>query len=362
MSTIEVALHAFRVDAQAVDQPLRPGQHIVGEDRGVGQDDALDRRVRDVAFVPQRDVFESRLDVRADDAGQAADLFAGDRVALVRHGGRTLLTFGERFFGFPNFGALQVAYFESDFLEETRDERQRRDPRGVAVAGDHLRGDRGGLEGQSCADLLFRIGRDVTEGADRAGKLADAQIVGGGFQALAPAHQLVIPQGEFQAEGDRLGMNTVGAPDLHGVFVFESPAAERCGECARVVQQQTRRFGQHQCLRGIDHVVGSQAVMQPARRVGVSGGRHFFGDSGGEGDDVVLHLAFDGVDSHDVETGVGAECGSGGRGNLTQFGQGVGRGELHGEPLGEAILVGEDAAHLGACVSGDHDRRRIGHE
>ena len=46
---------------QAVDEAGRAAQHEVGEPGGVRADDALDRRVRDVALVPQRHVLQRRL-------------------------------------------------------------------------------------------------------------------------------------------------------------------------------------------------------------------------------------------------------------------------------------------------------------
>jgi hypothetical protein len=73
--------------------------------------------------------------------------------ALVRHRGRTLLTFGERFLGFANLGALEMADFEGNFLECRGDERERADPCRVAIARDDLRSNGGGPEVQSRADL-----------------------------------------------------------------------------------------------------------------------------------------------------------------------------------------------------------------
>ena len=132
-------------------------------------------------------------------------------------------------------------------------------------------------------------------------------------------------------------------------------AVERdgAGSCAPFIRR-TRGLLQHQRLRGIDDVVRGQAVMQPAGGVGVAGGGHFFGDGGGEGDDVVLDFALDFVDAGDVEAGVGAQ-GCGGFGwDFAGFGQGFARGQLHFEPLREAVFVGEDAAHFGARVAGNH--------
>ena len=58
---------------------------VVEQDRRVGQDDPLDRGVRDVALVPERDVLEAGLGVAAQHAREAGDLLGLDRVALVRH-------------------------------------------------------------------------------------------------------------------------------------------------------------------------------------------------------------------------------------------------------------------------------------
>ena len=92
-------------------------QKIIGERGGVGQDDALGGGVRDVALVPEGDVFESSLGVAADYAGEAADLLAGYGIALVRHGGGPFLFFAEELFRFADFGALQVADLGGDLVQ-----------------------------------------------------------------------------------------------------------------------------------------------------------------------------------------------------------------------------------------------------
>ena len=81
----------------------------------VGNDDALDRRVRDVALVPQRDVFERGLQVAAQHPGQAAHLLGLDRVALVRHRARALLlALAESLLGLAHLGALEVTDLERE--------------------------------------------------------------------------------------------------------------------------------------------------------------------------------------------------------------------------------------------------------
>ena len=61
------------------------GEHVVDQDSGVGEDDALDGAVRNVALVPESDVFKGGEQIGAHDAREAANLFAGNRIALVRH-------------------------------------------------------------------------------------------------------------------------------------------------------------------------------------------------------------------------------------------------------------------------------------
>ena len=67
--------------------------------------------------MPESDVFQRDLRVRAHDAGQAADVFAGDGVALVRHGAGALLLFAEELFSLADFGTLQVANLGTDLVE-----------------------------------------------------------------------------------------------------------------------------------------------------------------------------------------------------------------------------------------------------
>ena len=174
------------------------------------------------------DVFKRRLRVGAHDAGQAADLFQRDRVALVRHGGGALLLFAEELFGFADFGALQVADFGGDLVERAGDDGQRGDVGGVAVALDHLRRDGGGFQSQPLADALFELGAEVGEGADGSGELAHAHVFGGAAKARDVALGLGVPVGQLESEGDGLGVDAVGAADHGRVFELPGAAFEDC--------------------------------------------------------------------------------------------------------------------------------------
>jgi hypothetical protein len=96
----------------------------------------------------------------------------------------------------------------------------------VAVALDDLRGHRRGLEAQPRADALFVLGLQVAEGADGAGELADAHVLGGGVEAGQVALHLRIPVEQLEAEGGRLGVDAVGAADGGRVLELDGAALE----------------------------------------------------------------------------------------------------------------------------------------
>ena len=81
------------------------------------------------------------------------------------------------------------------------------------------------------------------------------------------------------------------------------------------------------------------------------------GEMGQEGDDVVLHLPFDGVDALDVEAGLGALLPDR-LGRLLRDDAELGQGRrgmgLDLEPDPELGLGRPDRHHLGAAVAGDH--------
>ncbi len=80
------------------------------------------------------------------------------------------------------------------------------------------------------------------------------------------------------------------------------------------------------------------------------------GYGGGEGDDVVLDFGFYFVDAVYREGALVADGVGSGLGYEAEFGEGLGGSDFNGEPALVFVGVGPDAAHLGACVAGDHRR------
>ena len=111
--------------------------------RRVGRDHALDRRVRDVALVPERDVFERGDDRGAHDAREPAEVLAqrsGCACAASRSSpsGPTVNASSAS----PTSRALPVPHVGREPLDARGDERERREERRVPIARDDLRAHR----------------------------------------------------------------------------------------------------------------------------------------------------------------------------------------------------------------------------
>src|SRR3954462_2647241 len=130
--------------------------------------------MRDVALVPQRDVLERGVRVRAQQPRQPDDLFAADRVALVRHRRRTLLALAEWLLDLADLRLLKSPHFERELFERCPGNRHHRQQFGMPVALDDLGGDWRRLETELPADGGFDVGRQVCERSDRTRQLADA--------------------------------------------------------------------------------------------------------------------------------------------------------------------------------------------
>src|SRR5579863_734675 len=186
------------------------------------------------------------------------------------------------------------------------------------------------------------------EDSHRAGELSYAHILGGSFESSDVALRLGIPVGDFESEGDGLGVDPVGAADRGRVFEFPGAALEDLGETLQIFFYDLGGLTNQEGLRGVDYVVGGEAVVEPA-----GFGADELGNGGGEGDDVVADFGFDLVDAFEAEVGEFADGFGGGLGNLAGGREGFGGGDFDGQPGAEAVFVAPDAGHLGAGVARD---------
>ena len=135
---MEVFQHILRIDHQVFDQARQTPQGKIEGDGGVGGNIAFNRRMGDIPFVPQSDIFQRRQALGTNITRLTGEIFRQNRVALVGHGARTLLAFTEKFFDFENFGALQMSNLHRNTLHGRRNNCQHTEEFGMTVTGNHL--------------------------------------------------------------------------------------------------------------------------------------------------------------------------------------------------------------------------------
>ena len=116
--------------------------------------------------------------------------------------------------------------FDGNLVEGAAEDGQRADVGGMTVALDDLRGDGRRLEAEARADALFVLRLEVAEGADGAGKLADAHVFGGCLEAGKVALHLGVPVQQLETEGRRLGVDAVSAADGGRVLELDGTTLE----------------------------------------------------------------------------------------------------------------------------------------
>ena len=211
---LQVLAHAGGVDDQAVDQPGGAADHEVGQAGRVGADHPLDRRVRDVALVPERDVLQRGVRVRPQQARDAAQVLGQDRVLLVRHRRRALLPLAERLRRLADLGALPVADGDRQPLDRRAQPRQRQEVGGVAIARDHLRRHDLAAAGRATrAPPARRRAPGWRRCRPRRRSCRPRSPARAATSAALRAPELGVPAREDQARGDRLGVDAVRAAD-----------------------------------------------------------------------------------------------------------------------------------------------------
>ena len=338
-------------------QPVEAVQAVVHEQGRVRKDHPLDRRMRDVPLVPQRHVLESRLQVGPHDPRQAADRLGGDRVALVRHRRRALLSRLEPLEHLADFGALEMAQLNGDHLARRGCRCTGPQQLGVAVPGDHLgRRHRAQTEGVTDVTLDRRV--DVRVGPDRARQLADRDGVGGRAQTGAITIELQRPQRRLGAERRRFGVDAVGPTDHHGAAVPAGEGDDRGDELVGSGDEQAAGVTHRPTQRRVDDVGGRQPVMDPR----TSGWPDRRLDDVDEGGHVVVGDSFpfgDGGDERlvDHRGARSAGCRLVGRDD-PELGLGLGGEQFDLQPPAQPGRIGPHLGHLRERVARDHCQMR----
>ena len=264
VAPLQVCEHPLGEDDEAFDQPGEPVEHVVEREERVRHDDALGRRVRDVALVPESDVLEADLRGGADDAREAADPLRDDRVALVRHRRRALLSLAERLLHLAHLGAGEVADLGREPVERRGDERERGEELGVAVARDDLRRDRLRLETEPLAgdSLQLRIGDRVRP--DRARELSEAHAGKRMLEAFPASVELERPAGELESEGGRLRVDAVRPADADRQPVLLGASDDRSLRACDALEEQRAGVPELEGECRVDDVGRCQPVVEPA--------------------------------------------------------------------------------------------------
>src|SRR5579872_1825042 len=308
--------------------------------------------MRDIALVPQHDVFQRRRDVSADHARQAGQIFRQHRVALVRHRRRALLALREELFGLEDFGALQVTDFGGEPLDRGGNHAERRKIHRVAIARNDLRRHRFDLEPHGFGDMRFDPRIEMGEGADRAGDRAGRNLLARRDQSFFRPRKLGVGVGELEPEGGRLGVDAMRAADGRGHLVLESALLQRGQHFVEVGDQNIGGASELYIEAGVEHVRRGQALVHEARF-----GTDDLGEMRGEGQHIVLDLGLDLLDARDVEgriLALGPDRLSSILRNDTEVGQRVSGVGFDFEPDLEARLGVPDRRHFGAGIAGDH--------
>src|SRR3989475_7756525 len=161
--------------------------------------------MRNIALVPERNVLESGLRVRAHHAGKSTDLLASNWIPLVRHCRRAFLIFAEEFFRFAHFGALEMANFRGDFVERAGYHGKSSEISRMAIALNNLRRNCGSFQSQARADFFFQLRAKVGQCADRPGELSDAHVLRCVLKTRDIALRFGIPVGQLDSKSNRLG-------------------------------------------------------------------------------------------------------------------------------------------------------------
>ena len=156
------------------------------------------------------------------------------------------------------------------------------------------------------------------------------------------ARELGVGLCQLEPERRRLGMNPVAAADAQSVLVLSCTAFENGEQGIEVGQENIGGSRQLNREARVEHIGRGKPLMHEARlRSDV------LGDVGEEGDDVVFHVALDGVDALDLETSALGDGGCNASRNrakrLLRF-AGV---ALDVEPDAKARLRRPDGRHVG---------------
>ena len=208
----------------------------------------------DIAFMPERHIFQGRHGITAHQACEAGQVFTQHRVALMRHGGRPLLPGMEKLLCFPHFAALQMAHLGREPFNPAGNHGERREESRVTVTRDYLCGNRFHRQTQLARDKGLHTRINAGKGANRAGNGTGGHFGTRRHQPGAVAGEFRVMPGQFQAEGGGLGMDAMAAADGGGEFMFHRAGLQRRQQRIQIRDQQIGGLRHLHGKAGIQHI------------------------------------------------------------------------------------------------------------
>src|SRR6185503_16596325 len=152
--------------------------------------------MRNISFVPERNVLQAHQAVGSDDASHTTNSFRDDRIAFVGHCARSLLSLCESFLSFTHLCALPMPDVEGKLIERRSYDCQGAEVLSVTIALNDLCRDRCYFESQTFTNAFFDDWIQMSETADRATDLANGNRFARAHQALAIAKHFAVPKRE----------------------------------------------------------------------------------------------------------------------------------------------------------------------
>ena len=215
-------------------QSRETAHHVVRELGRIGQHDTLDRRVRDVALVPQGDVLEPGLQIRPAAPATSPEIVSAE-IGL-----RLCGIADEPFWPGLNPSRTSLTSVRCRCRSSTAtashvvpDRRAGPEELGVAVARDHLRRRHRG-QAERAADVTPRprAGRS-SRCRPRHSASSPTPASSAAVEPGAIAVDLQRPQRDLGTERRRLGVDAVGPADHHRVAVGAGEVDERAQQLRR---------------------------------------------------------------------------------------------------------------------------------
>src|SRR5581483_7537215 len=208
-----------------------------------------------------------------------------DRITLVWHSRRPLLTGTEWLECLAKFCALQMSDLLSHFVQGTAHQCQSRDEMSVAITLHNLAGDGFDAQTHLCTDELFDLGRNGGMRAYSARDLTNRDLFQGIGKALLVAPELIYPRRKLEAKCDRFGVDAVGASDHQCILMLYSDLSNGIDQLGESCSQHMPGIFDLCGKSCINHIGRGQAKMDKA-----SLRSKLFLDGAQEGDEIVICL------------------------------------------------------------------------